>query len=61
VLLPGYTGTPNGGGVGAPQVVAYIQGQNSPAPTVSVATTTGGGGGFFNTPGGAACATPSFP
>jgi hypothetical protein len=61
VLLPGYTGAANGGGVGAPQVVSYIQGLNSPSPTVSAVTSTASGGGFFNTPMSSACAVPSFP
>src|SRR5207248_11036474 len=61
VLLPGYTGAADGTS-GSPTVASYIQGLNSPAPTVTSVSSTANGGGFFNTPGpGNACAVPSFP
>ena len=59
VDMPGYLGT--AGDTSA--VDSYIQGLNPTGPpSVSSTASTGGtpAGGFFNTPGGAACALPSF-
>jgi len=60
VNMPGYTGAPNDSAA----IISYIQGLNAPLPSVSVATAftnPPGTDGFHNTPGGAACAVPSFP
>jgi hypothetical protein len=57
VRMPGYTGGPGDSAA----IIAYIQGLNSPLPSVGIASSTSAGGGFFNTLGGAPCATPSFP
>src|SRR5205085_12575374 len=59
VLLPGYTGAADGTS-GSPTVATYIQGLNSPAPTVTSVSSTANGGGFFNTPGGGPPPLPLF-
>jgi hypothetical protein len=60
VQMPGYTGATDGT-TGSPTVAGYIQGLNPTGPpTVTSVSSTAAGGGFFNTPGGAACALPSF-
>src|SRR5205823_7712693 len=59
VLLPGYTGAADGTS-GSPTVASYIQGLNSPAPTVTSVSSTATGGGFFNTSGGGPPPLPLF-
>jgi hypothetical protein len=60
VQLPGYTGAADGT-TGSPTVASFIQGLNPTGPpAVTSTSSTAAGGGFFNTPGGAACALPSF-